>query len=163
MAKGKKNKSGSDSDTIVSNKKALRDFIILEKFEAGIELKGTEVKSIRDGKMNLQDAFGRVENGQLFLHGCDIQPYERASHEQHLPRRPRRLLMHKKEIERLFSKSEIRGQTIIALRAYWKNRRVKIEIGLGKGKAQTDRREDLKKRVADREAQRAVANFNRRS
>lgn len=163
MAKGKKNKSSSDSDTIVSNKKALRDFIILEKFEAGIELKGTEVKSIRDGKMNLQDAFGRVENGQLFLHGCDIQPYERASHEQHLPRRPRRLLMHKKEIERLFSKSEIRGQTIIALRAYWKNRRVKIEVGLGKGKAQTDKRDDLKKKVADREAQRAVANFNRRS
>ncbi|MEM0895929.1 MAG: SsrA-binding protein SmpB [Verrucomicrobiota bacterium] len=163
MAKGKKNKSSSDSDTIVSNKKALRDFIILEKFEAGIELKGTEVKSIRDGKMNLHDAFGRVENGQLFLHGCDIQPYERASHEQHLPRRPRRLLMHKKEIERLFSKSEIRGQTIIALRAYWKNRRVKIEVGLGKGKAQTDKRDDLKKKVADREAQRAVANFNRRS
>ncbi len=162
MAKGKKKKAGQDSDTIVSNKKALRDYHISERFEAGIELKGTEVKSIREGKMNLQDAFARIDNGQIILHGCDIQPYERASHEQHLPRRPRRLLMHKKEIERLYSKSETKGQTLVALRAYWKNRRVKIEIGLGKGKAHQDQREDIKKRVMDREAQRAVANFNRK-
>lgn len=163
-SKQKKGKEGakSGSGTIVSNKRATKEFAIVEKFEAGIELKGTEVKSIRNGKMNLQDAFARVENGQLFLYGADIQPYERASHEQHEARRPRRLLMHKKEIFRLFSKSDIRGNAIVALRAYWKDRRVKIEIGLGRGKAHEDKREDLKRQIGDREAQRAMANFNRR-
>ncbi len=146
---------------IARNKKALRDYHILEKIEAGIELKGTEVKAIRQGKINLRDAFARIENGEVILYGCDIQPYQQASHEQHLPKRPRRLLLHKKEIARLFTKCEIRGNSLVALRAYWRNRRVKIEIGLGKGKAHQDQREDIKKRVMNREAEREMARFNK--
>lgn len=147
---------------IAQNKKALRDYHILEKFEAGIELKGTEVKSIRGGKINLRDAFARVEKNEVILYGCDIQPYERASHEQHTAKRPRKLLLHKKEIAKLFLKSNIRGNAIVALRAYWRNRHVKIEIGIGKGKDHKDQREDIKKRVMNREAEREMARFNKR-
>jgi len=149
------------STDIATNKKALRDYHVIEKYEAGIQLVGTEVKSIREGHINLRDAYARVEGGQLFLYGCDIQPYARASHEQHLPKRPRRLLLHKKEIHKIFVKSDIRGNAIIALRAYFKGRRVKIEIGIGKGKAHGDKREDIKTRVMDREAQREMARFNK--
>jgi SsrA-binding protein len=147
---------------IATNRKALRDYHILEKFEAGIELKGTEVKSIRGGKININDAFARVENGQVFLYSCDIQPYVRASHTQHEPRRTRRLLLHKKEINKLLGQTQVKGLTLVALRTYWKNRRVKIELGVGKGKAHRDQREDIKKREANREAARALANFNKR-
>jgi SsrA-binding protein len=146
---------------IATNKKALRDYEILEKYEAGIQLVGTEVKSIRGGKLNLRDAFARVEGGQMFLYGADIQPYEKASIENHVAKRPRRLLLHKKEIYKIFLKSEVRGCTIVALRAYWKGRRVKIEIGIGKGKGQTDKREDIKKRVMKLEADREVARFHK--
>lgn len=149
------------SNDIATNKKALRDYHILDKFEAGIQLVGTEVKSIRAGHINLRDAFARVEKGQMFLYGCDIQAYERASFEQHLPKRPRRLLLNKKEINKIFVKSEIRGHAIVALRAYWKGRNVKIEIGIGKGKDQGDKREAIKGRVMDREAQREMARFNK--
>ena len=147
---------------IAKNRKAHRDYHIVEKFEAGIELKGTEVKSIRAGKININDAFACVEDGQVFLYGCDIQPYAQASFEQHAPKRSRRLLLHKKEIDNLFGRSQIKGETLIATRAYWKNRRVKIEIGVGSGKAHRDQREDIKKREAQREAERAMANFNKR-
>ena len=160
MAKKKKHKP--QASDIANNRKALRDFEILERFEAGIELVGTEVKSIRDGKININDAFARVENGQVFLYNCDIQPYVRASHTQHAARRTRRLLLHKKEIDRLFGQSQIKGLTLVCLRAYWVHQRVKIEIGIGKGKAHRDQREDVKKREAKRDADRAVADFNRR-
>ena len=150
-----------DAD-IAKNKKALHDFKVVEKFEAGIELKGTEVKSIRDGKMNLRDSFARVEDGQVFLYGCDIQPYASASYEQHLPKRPRRLLLNKKEIHKPFAHTQIKGLTIVALRAYWRNRRVKIEIAVCRGKDHADRRETLKTRVVNREAEREMARFNRR-
>lgn len=150
-----------DAD-IAKNKKALHDFKVLEKFEAGIELKGTEVKSIRDGKINLRDAFARVEDGQVFLYGCDIQAYANASFTQHLAKRPRRLLLNKKEIHKLHAQTLIKGLTIVALRAYWRNRHVKIELGVCKGKDHADRRETLKSRVINREAQREMANFNKR-
>ncbi|MGI9239872.1 MAG: SsrA-binding protein SmpB [Verrucomicrobiales bacterium] len=148
---------------IAKNKKALHDFKVIEKFEAGIELKGTEVKSIREGKINLRDSFARVENGQVFLYGCDIQSYANASYEQHLPKRPRRLLLNKKEINQLFAQTQIKGLTIVALRAYWRNRHVKIEIGVCRGKDHADRREALKSKVVDREAQREMARFNKRN
>ncbi len=151
-----------DAD-IAKNKKALHDFKVIERFEAGIELKGTEVKSIREGKINLRDSFARVENGQVFLYGCDIQSYANASFEQHLAKRPRRLLLHKKEIHKLFAQTQIKGLTIVALRAYWRNRHVKIEIGVCRGKDHADRREALKSKVVDREAQREMARFNKRS
>ncbi len=151
------------SAEIASNRKARRDFHISDTYEAGIELKGTEVKSIRAGKVNISDAFARVEKGQLFLYGCDIQPWETAgSWFQHESKRPRRLLVHKKEILKLEQASAIKGATLPCLKMYWKNRRVKVEIGVGKGKTHADQRHDLKERVELREAQREVARFNRR-
>ena len=144
------------------NRKALRDYHILEKLEAGIELKGTEVKSIRAGRCNISGAFGRIENGQAFLYDMDIQPYEKASWEQHEPKRGRRLLLHRVEIDKLLGKTQIKGLALVALRLYWKDSRVKVEIGLGQGKEQRDQRQDLKKRVVTREMEREAASFNRK-
>jgi SsrA-binding protein len=150
------------SPEISNNRKALAEYHISDRVECGIELKGTEVKSVRQGHINLRDAFARIEGGQCYLYGCDIQPYERASWEQHDAKRPRRLLLHKREIDKLYGTCQIKGNTLVALRAYWKGARVKIELGVGKGKIQADRREDLKKRASDREMQREVSNFNRK-
>ncbi len=147
---------------IVSNRKAFRDFHILEKIEAGVELRGTEVKSIRAGLVQLQGSFARVEGREMFLYDSDIQPYVRASHEQHEPKRRRKLLLHRHEIDRLTGEVEIAGKTLVPLRMYWKAGRVKVEIGLGKGKAATDKRADLKKRVQDRETNRLLAALQKR-
>jgi len=147
---------------IATNRKAPRDFHIVEKYEAGIELKGTEVKSIRQGKINIGDAFARIDRGQCFLWNCDIQPYEKASHFQHEARATRRLLLHKNEILKLWASSQQKGLSIVALRVYWKDRMVKVEIGVGRGKTKGDQREDLKKKVENREAQREMARFNER-
>ena len=150
------------NEEISANRKALRDFHILERFEAGIELKGTEVKSIRSGFANLANAFGRVEGGQVFLFDCDIQPYEKASFEQHTPKRFRRLLLHKKEIDRIHGLTQIKGHTLVALRMYWKGARVKVELGIAKGKESVDKRQDLKARASKREVDREVARFNKK-
>lgn len=147
---------------VAKNKKALRDFHILSRIECGIELRGTEVKSIREGKANIRDAFARVEKGQVFLYGCDIQPWQTAGNWfQHESKRPRRLLLHKSEILKLQEATQIKGETLVALRLYFKGRRVKVELGLAKGKTHGDQRQDLKKRVELREAQREMARFNR--
>jgi SsrA-binding protein len=151
------------SAEISNNRKARRDYNISDTYEAGLELKGTEVKSIRAGKVNISDAFARVERGQLFLYGCDIQPWETAAGWfQHEPRRPRRLLVHKKEILKLDQATSIKGASLPCLRMYWKNGKVKVELGVGKGKTHSDQRQDLKAKVELREAQREVARFNRR-
>jgi len=151
------------SADIANNKKALRDFLISERYEAGIELKGTEVKSIRAGKINISDAFARVDRGQIYLYGCDIQPWETASNWfQHEAKRPRRLLVHRSEILKLEMASAQKGATLPCLRMYWVGRHVKIEIGVGKGKTHADQRHDLKKKVELREAQREMARFNKR-
>ena len=142
---------------IATNRKARRDFHITDKYEAGIELKGTEVKSIRAAKVHLNEAFARVDKGEMWLYNCDIRPFEQASHEFHVPLRNRRLLLHKKEIRRLAALTEQKGATIVPLRMYWKNSRVKVELGVGKGKDQRDRREDLKKRAHNREVEREMA------
>lgn len=150
------------SSEIATNRKARRDFHISDTYEAGLELRGTEVKSIRAGKMNIADAFARVEKGQVFLYGCDIQPWQTAGvWFQHESKRPRRLLLNKKEILKLEHASAVKGSTLPCLRMYWKNRRVKVEIGVGKGKSHSDQRHDLKKKVELREAQREVSKFNR--
>lgn len=146
---------------ICTNRKALHDYSIEDRLEAGLELLGTEVKSIRAGHVNLRGSYARIENGQAFLFDVDIQPYERASHEQHEPKRKRRLLLHRREIEQLFEAANVGGRTLVPLRLYWKNGRVKAEIGVGKGKVASDKRGDLKKREAEREASRAAAGFNR--
>jgi SsrA-binding protein len=151
------------SSEIATNRKAGRDFHILDRYEAGLELKGTEVKSIRAGKVNVSDAFARVEGNQVFLYGCDIQPWQTAGEWfNHTAKRPRRLLLHKREILKLASATAIKGLSLPLLRMYWKNRRVKVEIGVGKGKTHSDQRHDLKNQVELREAQREMARFNQR-
>ncbi|MEN9283591.1 MAG: SsrA-binding protein SmpB [Verrucomicrobiota bacterium] len=150
------------SGDIAVNRKALHEYHILEKLEAGVELKGTEVKSVREGRINLRDAFARVDGGQCLLYGCDIQPYEKASWEQHDPRRVRRLLLHRKEIMRLYGICQVKGHALVALRAYWKGPRVKIELAVARGKDAGDKREALKGKEAKREMEREAARFNRR-
>ena len=148
-------------NVIATNRQARRDYHIGDTWEAGVELKGTEVKSIRAGKINLRGAFAQVDKDEIWLHGCDIQPWESASYDQHENKRPRKLLLHRREIDRIRAVTEIKGNTLVALRAYWKNRRVKIEIGAGKGKSHIDQRDDLKKRTQQREVDREVSRFNR--
>lgn len=152
----------SATGDISVNRKALRDFHILERFEAGLALRGTEVKSIRAGRANVGQAFARIENGQAMLYDVDIQPYEKASHVQHDARRVRKLLLHRKEITKLIELSEVDGCTLVALRMYWKDAFVKVEIGVGKGKHAADKREDLKEKVERREMDREVARFNKK-
>jgi len=149
------------AETIL-NRKALRDFHILDRYEAGIELKGSEVKSIRAGKANISDAFARIDKGQAFLFNADIQPYEKASHEIPAAKRTRRLLLHKQEIDKLYGETAVAGRTLVILSIYWKKGRLKAEIGVATGKVAHDKRADLKKRATDRETEREVARFNRR-
>lgn len=157
MAKKPKNAS----NLIASNKKAGRDYEILGKYECGIELRGTEVKSIREGRVNVADAFARVEKGQVFLYGCDVQPWETAGKWfQHEAKRPRRLLMHRKEILKLEIQQAQKGFALPLLRLYWSNGKVKAEIGMGRGKTHRDQRYDLKERAEMREVQREVRRFN---
>ena len=126
-------------------------------------LKGTEVKSIREGKVNIRDAFARLDRNELWLYGCDIQPWQTAgSYFQHEAKRPRKLLVHKSEILKLSQATLQKGFTIVCLRLYFKGRRVKVELGLAKGKSHSDQRHDLKKKTELREAQREVARFNKR-
>lgn len=151
------------SAEISKNRKARHDYHILETYEAGIELKGTEVKSIRAGKVNIADSYARIDNNQLFLHGCDIQPWETAgTWYNHQTRRPRRLLVHRAEILKLDQLTSQKGCTLVCLRMYWKNKVVKIEIGVAKGKTHTDQRHDLKEKVELREAAREMSRFNRK-
>jgi SsrA-binding protein len=149
------------STDIVSNRRAFHSYQILEKLEAGVVLTGTEIKSIRAGLANLNNAFARIEKGGVYLYDSDIQPYIRASHTQHEPKRPRKLLLHKSEIQRLFEATSVKGQTLVALRLYWKNHRVKLELGIGRGKTHGDKRQDLKEKAVKREVDRALDSFNR--
>jgi SsrA-binding protein len=148
---------------IATNRKAPRDYHILETYEAGLELRGTEVKSIRQGHFNISDAFARVERGEVWLYGADIKIYDKASHETHEPRRSRRLLLHKREIMKLDAASRQKGLALPVLKAYWKGPRIKLQIGVGKGKNKADQRQDLKEKAENREAARVVAAFNDRS
>ncbi len=147
---------------IATNKKARRDYHISDTHECGIVLKGTEVKSIRAGKVNMSESFARVDKGELWLYNCDIRPYDHtAGFFQHESTCPRKLLMHRREIDRLFGQVEQKGVTLVPLKMYWKNGRVKVQIGMGKGKTHRDQREDIKKRDQDREISREIAKFNR--
>jgi SsrA-binding protein len=141
---------------IVTNAKARRDFHILETFEAGIALKGTEVKALRAGKAQIADAFARIENDQVWLYNAHIDEYAWGNRENHQPKAPRRLLLHKAEIRKLFGLAAVKGNALVPLSMYWKNGRVKVAIGVGKGKVQFDKREDIKKRESDRELKRAT-------
>jgi SsrA-binding protein len=140
---------------ICQNKRARFDFSIEETYEAGIVLKGTEVKSLRQGKVNLKDSFARVSNGEIFLMSAHISPYTHGNQFNHDPDRPRKLLMHKREIKRLYGKSKEKGFSLIPTKLYFKDGRVKVEIGLGKGKRAYDKRELLKQRTVEREVERS--------
>ena len=141
---------------LASNRKAFHDFFILEKYEAGIELLGTEVKSIRQGALNLKDAFCTVKNGELMLVGMHISPYEKGNIFNRDPVRPRRLLMHKREILKLYQRTRLEGLTIVPLTVYLKDSRVKVEIGLAKGKKLYDKRDAAASRDAGREIDRRM-------
>ena len=141
---------------IVTNAKARRDFHILETYEAGIALKGTEVKALRAGKAQIADAFARIENDQAWLYNAHIDEYTFGNRENHQPKAPRRLLLHKSEIRKLFGLASVKGNSLVPLSMYWKGGRVKVAIGVGKGKVEFDKREDIKKRESDRELKRAV-------
>lgn len=142
--------------TELRNPKALRDYFIHDKFEAGVKLVGTEVKSIRGGKAQLTDAFARVEKGEIWLHNAYIEEYTHAGLSQHSPRRPRKLLLHASEIRKIIQAVETGGKAIVALRLYFKDALVKVEIALASGKKQFDKREDIKKREQNLEARKAL-------
>ena len=146
---------------VARNQKAYHDYFIEEKFEAGIELAGTEVKSIRMGNVNLKDSFCLIKDGQLSVLGMHISPYEKGNIFNKDPRRPRRLLMHKREIMRLFARIKQDGYSLIPLSIYFRGPRVKLELGLAKGKKLYDKRESAAKRDAKREMDRAMKSRNR--
>src|SRR4051812_14849837 len=140
---------------ILSNSKARRDYHILETFEAGIVLKGTEVKALRAGKGQISDAFARVDGDQVFLHNAHIDEYSHGNLQNHEPKGVRKLLLHKSEIRKLFELVTVKGNSLVPLSLYWKNGRVKVALGVGKGKVQFDKRDDIRKRESDRELKRA--------
>ena len=146
---------------ICNNKKAFHEYFIEEKIEAGMVLQGTEVKSLRNGKANLNDAFALVKNGEAFLNNLHISPYDFGNRENHDPDRMRKLLLHKKEITRLFGKIREQGYTLVPLRLYFKDGMVKTELGLAKGKKLYDKREDMKKKDMKRDVAQAMKERNR--
>ena len=146
---------------ITENRKARHDYTIEESFEAGIELKGTEVKSMRAGRANLKDSFAVIENGELYLNGMHISPYEQGNIFNVEPMRPRKLLMHKKEIMRLLGKTKEQGLTLVPLKAYFKKDKIKIELALAKGKKLYDKREAAAEKSAKREIEKAMKERSR--
>lgn len=154
----KKNDNGLT--TVATNKKAYHEYFVLESHEAGIELFGTEVKSVRQGKINLKDAWISIDDGELWVNGMHIAPYDHGNIFNRDPMRKRRLLMHKKEINKLFSEVQQEGVTLIPLSAYFNRGRLKIQVGLCKGKHTYDKRATIAKRDADLEARRALKERN---
>src|SRR5512135_3268103 len=132
--------------TLADNRKAHHDFHLLETFEAGLVLLGTEVKAIREGRVNLRDSYARVEDGEVFVLNVHISPYSHRGYADHEPLRRRKLLLHRQEIRKLVGKTTERGMTLVPLRMYFKNGRVKLALGLAKGKKEYDRRETIKRR-----------------
>jgi SsrA-binding protein len=140
---------------ILSNPKARRDYHILDTFEAGIVLHGTEVKALRAGLGQIRDAFARVENNEVFLYNAHIDEYSHGNRSNHEPKSARKLLLHKSEIRKLFGLAAVKGNALFPLSFYWKNGKVKVALAVGKGKAEFDKREDLKRKEADLELKRA--------
>jgi len=141
---------------IAENRKAHHDFLLLESFEAGVVLVGTEVKAIREGRVNLRDSFARVENGEVFLYNVNISPYSHRGYANHEPLRRRKLLLNRDEIRKLIGKTVERGMTLVPVRLYFKKGRVKVAVSLARGKKDYDKRETIKRREADRESRAAI-------
>lgn len=141
---------------IAENRKAFHDYHIIETFEAGIVLVGTEVKSIREGRANLRDSFARLEGGEVWLYNVHINPYSHRGYSDHEPTRKRKLLLHRREVRKLIGKTVEKGMTLVPTRLYFKNGHVKVALALAKGKQAHDKRETIKRREADRETRAAV-------
>ena len=150
-----------NTKTIAQNKKAFHDYFVIESMEAGIELCGTEVKSIRNGRVNLKDSWCSIDDGELYIKGMHISPYEQGNIFNRDPMRVRRLLMHKREIMRLFGTVKQDGYSLIPLSLYFKGSKVKVQLGLCKGKKLYDKREDMAARDAKRDMQRAIKEHSR--
>jgi len=148
--------------TIVSNRRAYHDYHVLEKFEAGIALRGTEIKSLRDGHIVLKDSYADVIETELFLVGAHISPYERGSIWNHEPERTRKLLMHKREIVRIGAQIAEKGLTLVPLSVYFKQGKVKVELGLCRGKQTVDKRDSIREREVKREIDRHIKDIHRR-
>ncbi len=146
---------------VCDNRKARHEYNFLEVFEAGIELRGTEVKSLRAGKGNIQDAYAKIEDGQMILYNMHISPYEMGNRFNHDPKRPRRLLLHKNEIIKLYSKVREKGLTIIPTKVYFSKSLIKVEIALAQGKKLYDKREDMISKTIRRETERSLKEMNR--
>ncbi len=147
--------------SIAENRKAFHDFHLMETFEAGLVLLGTEVKAIREGRVNLRDSFARVEDGEVFLYNVNISPYSHRGYADHEPLRRRKLLLHRSEIKKLIGKTVEKGMTLVPVRLYFKNGRVKVAVSLAKGKKDYDKRETIKRREADRETRAAMKSRSR--
>ncbi|HLW70890.1 MAG TPA: SsrA-binding protein SmpB [Candidatus Binataceae bacterium] len=162
MAREKAQRPSADGyDLIVDNRKARHDFFIEEALEAGMALTGTEVKSLRGHRANLRDSYARVKNGEMFLHGVHIGAYAPAGQFSHQETRPRKLLLHRREIERLWGRVRERGYSLVPLKLYFKKGRAKVEIGLAKGKKLYDKREAIARKSTEREMQRAIKTRSR--
>lgn len=149
-------RDGDGKLSVARNPKATHDYHILETWEAGIVLTGTEVKSLRNGKASIKEGFARVANGEVFLEGVNITPYEQGNRYNHDPVRSRKLLLNRREIERLIGAVEQKGLTLVPLELYFRHGKAKVTLALGRGKKYHDRREDLKRRDAEREVARAL-------
>jgi SsrA-binding protein len=141
---------------IAENRKAFHDYHLLETFEAGVVLLGTEVKAIREGRVNLRDSFARVEDGEVFIYNMNVSPYSHRGYAEHEPLRRRKLLLHRDEIRKLIGKTVEKGMTLVPVRMYFKNGLVKVAVSLAKGKKEYDKRETIKRREADRETRAAI-------
>ena len=143
-------------EIIAENRKASHDYHLLETFEAGLVLLGTEVKAIREGRVNLRDSFARVEDGEVFIYNMNVSAYSHRGYADHEPLRRRKLLLHRDEIRKLIGKTVEKGMTLVPVRMYFKNGRVKVAVSLAKGKKEYDKRETIKRREADRETRAAI-------
>ena len=150
-------KDAPSERVIVTNRKALHDYSILERYEAGLVLKGTEVKSLRDGNANLQDGYALIKGREVWLIGLHINPFEKGNINNHEPKRERKLLLHRKEIRKLLGKVSEQGLTLVPLRLYFRNNIVKVELGLTRGKKSYDKREAIKERDVERRIRREYA------
>jgi SsrA-binding protein len=146
---------------VCQNKQARRNFFIDDTYEAGMVLVGTEVKALREGRANLTDSFAAVKDDEVYLHDMHISPYSHGNRYNHEPRRKRKLLLHRREIRRIYGKTRERGFTLIPLKVYFKNGKAKVEIGIGKGKKLYDKRDDLKRRDDKRDMERALREKHR--
>jgi SsrA-binding protein len=160
MSKRSKGRKPGGTD-VATNRQARFRYELLERWETGIALQGSEVKSLRDGKANLKDAYALVRDGEIWLHNVHIAPYAPAAGDGHEPERPRKLLMHKEEIERLIGKTQERGLTLVPTRIYFSGSRAKVELALARGKEQRDKRDTIREREQSREMERALRYRNR--